>query len=171
MRTIDAIVIHCAYTPPDMDVGVEEITRWHTDPEDQDDGSVLYYGEQYPSRDELPEEVRDRHGNGWSDCGYHWVITRDGRREEGRPVDQPGAHVAGHNDTTVGICLVGGKPEQGSGADCNFTAAQWRELERTVKMFHQQTGSLPVYGHRDYDKRRSCPCFDAKAWAQTLPKD
>lgn len=29
MRRIDWIVIHCAYTPSDMDIGVAEIRRWH----------------------------------------------------------------------------------------------------------------------------------------------
>lgn len=28
-RRIDQIVVHCAATPPDVDVGVEEIREWH----------------------------------------------------------------------------------------------------------------------------------------------
>ena len=28
-RTINMIIIHCAATKPDMDVGVKEITQWH----------------------------------------------------------------------------------------------------------------------------------------------
>lgn len=31
MREINTIIIHCAYTPVSMDVGVEEIRRWHLD--------------------------------------------------------------------------------------------------------------------------------------------
>ena len=27
----DTIVIHCAATKPNMDIGVDEITKWHTD--------------------------------------------------------------------------------------------------------------------------------------------
>jgi N-acetylmuramoyl-L-alanine amidase len=29
MRTLDKIIFHCAFTPPQMDIGVEEIRQWH----------------------------------------------------------------------------------------------------------------------------------------------
>lgn len=78
VRNIDTVVVHCSATPPNMDVGVAEIRRWHVD------------------------------GNGWSDVGYHYVIRRDGTVEEGRPVDRAGAHARGHNRASIGVCLVGG---------------------------------------------------------------
>ena len=31
MREIDTLIVHCSATPPDMDVGVAEIDRWHKD--------------------------------------------------------------------------------------------------------------------------------------------
>ena len=34
---------------------------------------------------------------GWSDIGYHYVVSLDGLVEEGRPVVRQGAHVRGHN--------------------------------------------------------------------------
>jgi N-acetylmuramoyl-L-alanine amidase len=83
MRKITQLIFHCADTPTGMDVGVEEIRRWHTD---------------------LPPR-----GNGWSDIGYHYVIRRDGTLEDGRPDSIMGAHVYGHNSYSIGICLVGGK--------------------------------------------------------------
>jgi hypothetical protein len=83
MRDIDMIVVHCSDTPASMDIGVEEITRWHTDPKP--------------------------HGNGWSDIGYHYVIRRNGDLEPGRPVEKAGAHARGNNKSSIGICLVGGK--------------------------------------------------------------
>lgn len=30
-RTIDSIAVHCAYTPPNMDIGAATIDRWHKD--------------------------------------------------------------------------------------------------------------------------------------------
>ena len=30
-RQIDKIIIHCSATPPNMDIGVEEIRKWHKD--------------------------------------------------------------------------------------------------------------------------------------------
>ena len=81
-RETNNIVIHGAYTPADMDIGVNEMRRWHTDPKP--------------------------HGNGWTDIGYHAVIRRTGRIEIGRAWDQVGAHVVGHNRDSFGIVMVGG---------------------------------------------------------------
>lgn len=78
-----AIIFHCSDTPKEMDIGAEEIRRWHTDPKPK--------------------------GNGWLDIGYHFVIRRNGLIEVGRPVGIDGAHVKGHNIDTIGICMVGGK--------------------------------------------------------------
>lgn len=79
MRDINQIIIHCADTPVGMDIGVEEIRRWHVE------------------------------GNGWSDVGYHWIIRRDGTLEKGRHESVAGAHVRGHNAQSIGVCMVGGK--------------------------------------------------------------
>lgn len=37
-RVIDKIIIHCSATPPNMDIGVEEIRKWHTEKGWQDIG-------------------------------------------------------------------------------------------------------------------------------------
>ena len=29
MRNINTLIVHCAYTPPSMDIGVDEIRKWH----------------------------------------------------------------------------------------------------------------------------------------------
>jgi N-acetyl-anhydromuramyl-L-alanine amidase AmpD len=79
MREINKIIIHMSYTPPSMDIGANEIRRWH---------------------------VED---NEWSDIGYHYVIRRDGTVENGRPLEKSGAHTSGQNHDSIGICLVGGK--------------------------------------------------------------
>lgn len=84
MRQINKIIIHCADTPPSMDIGTAEIRQWHTDP--------------------VPK------GRGWKDIGYHYVIRRNGVIEKGRDDEDIGAHVTGHNTDSIGICMVGGKP-------------------------------------------------------------
>jgi len=134
MRKISAIVLHAAHTPPDMDVGVEEIRRWH---------------------------VEER---GWDDVGYHYVITRVGEIQEGRLLEDVGAHVYGHNDHTIGICLVGGRAPDSDQPDTNFTRLQWRALELLVEQLQQEIGGLEVRGHRDYDDSKACPTFDAHKW-------
>jgi N-acetylmuramoyl-L-alanine amidase len=135
MAIIKKVIIHCADTPADMDVGVDEIRRWH---------------------------VEER---GWSDVGYHWVIRRDGSVEKGRDESVTGAHVRGHNTGSIGICLLGG-----AGGECNFSSAQWSALDTLVTNIlarYRLTGA-DVYGHRDFDKGKQCPTFDAKAWASSL---
>lgn len=132
MRAIGLIIIHAADTPPSMDVGADEIRDWHVN------------------------------GNGWRDIGYHWVIRRDGTVEHGRDEAETGAHVAGHNANSIGICLVGGRAEEG-GDDCNYTAAQWRALERLVTDVSERYPDAEVRGHRDFSSK-ACPCFDAAAW-------
>jgi len=93
----DYIVIHCAATKPSMDVGVDTIRDWHVN------------------------------GNGWRDIGYHLVIRRDGSVEKGRDINDSGAHAAGYNSKSIGLCLVGGMAEDNS-AENNFTAEQWTSL-------------------------------------------
>lgn len=137
MRPIDAIIIHCSYTFADMDTDAAEIKRWH---------------------------VED---NNWHDIGYHYVIRRSGEVEEGRSLERAGAHVAGHNARTIGVCLVGGKaraPHPGT----NFTAAQWESLRNLVATLKAQFPSAEIRGHYEYDRHKTCPTFDVRAWASTL---
>lgn len=78
-RYIDTLIIHCADTPPTMDIGVDEIRKWH---------------------------VED---NGWKDVGYHYIIRRNGIIEIGRDINVIGSHCSGYNTNSIGICLVGGR--------------------------------------------------------------
>lgn len=44
---------------------------------------------------------------GWADIAYHFVIDRAGRVWQGRPLVYQGAHVKGHNEHNLGICMLG----------------------------------------------------------------
>jgi N-acetylmuramoyl-L-alanine amidase len=130
MRTqehIERIVVHCADTPASMDIGVDEIDRWH----------------------------RDR---GWSGCGYHYVIRRDGEIEHGRPESIMGAHVRGYNRNSLGICLVGGK------GGFNYTRAQMKALEELVGRLRQKYTQATVEGHCDLDTGKTCPNFNVSEY-------
>jgi len=138
MRKIDTIVVHCAYTKPSMDIGVKEITKWHTDPKPK--------------------------GNGWSAIGYHYVIRRDGTVEDGRPNQQIGAHAKGNNRHSLGICLVGGMTQDGKTHEFNFTKKQMTVLVSLIDTL-MLTYGVPqrrVVGHRDLAPGRACPCFDVQ---------
>ena len=44
---------------------------------------------------------------GWDGIGYHKVINRSGKIENGRPEYWIGAHVRGKNNISLGVCLIG----------------------------------------------------------------
>lgn len=129
MREINLIVVHCADTPSTMDVGVKEIREWH---------------------------VKD---NGWDDIGYHFVIRRSGTIEDGRPILVPGAHVAGHNKNSIGICLVGGK----SGKPL-FTKEQFVALKMMLINLKQIFAHAEIKGHYELDDKKTCPNFNVQEW-------
>lgn len=136
MRPIDKIIIHCSDTPPAMDIGADEIRRWHTDPQPK--------------------------GNGWSDIGYHYVIRRGGDVEPGRPELVSGAHTRGHNKSSIGVCVVGGRGKDGS-AEVNFTHPQWAALYDLVERLTRKYPDAEVYGHNDFSSK-ACPSFNAQEW-------
>lgn len=78
MRKIDSVVWHMSETPPNMDIGKEEIRKWHVDE------------------------------RGFDDVGYHFIIRKDGAIERGRPIHIAGAHCRGKNRDSIGVCYVGG---------------------------------------------------------------
>ena len=85
MRTIRKIIVHCS------------LSSW---------GNAAVIDEWHKER-------------GWKGIGYHYVILNgnlspdifsveyNGIVEEGRPIEQSGAHVKGMNLDTIGICLIG----------------------------------------------------------------
>lgn len=99
---------------------------------------------------------------GWRKIGYHFVINRDGKVEEGRAKDEVGAHVKGKNKNSLGICLIGGIDDKGN-AESNYTKEQWKALEKLVDYLLDEFGDIEVSGHNEY-AAKACPCFNVKEW-------
>lgn len=138
MRPIEFLVMHCSATPPAVNWHARDIRRVHIEEK------------------------------GYSDIGYHFVITRAGAVEPGRAIDKVGSHVRGWNARTIGICLVGGINERGRPQD-NYTPAQWKAAERLVRDLSARFPAAKIIGHRDFPRvAKACPCYDAIAWAQKL---
>lgn len=58
--------------------------------------------------DTAPATIRMLHlKRGFSDVGYHYLITSDGKVHAGRPESRIGAHVKGYNAESIGVALVG----------------------------------------------------------------
>jgi N-acetylmuramoyl-L-alanine amidase len=105
---------------------------------------------------------------GWQKVGYHFIIEVGGRVVVGRQLEEIGAHVAGSNAFSIGICMIG--------TDA-FSAAQWESLKALVESLTARFRAAIVVGHRDFspDKDgdgviepwewlKTCPGFDVKAW-------
>jgi|TARA_R110000787_G_scaffold168199_1_gene281078 N-acetyl-anhydromuramyl-L-alanine amidase AmpD len=130
----DYIVIHCAATKASMDIGTNEITDWHVN------------------------------GNGWRDIGYHKVIRRNGVIENGRDLRDSGAHAAGYNHKSVGVCLVGGMADDNS-AENNFTDQQWTALVALIKELKTEYPDADIIGHNEISQKE-CPSFNVQEWKE-----
>lgn len=125
MRDIKLVVLHCSDSDNVAHDNVKTIKKWH---------------------------VEER---GWSDIGYHFVITRDGQVYPGRPLDKQGAHAKGHNKYSIGICLTGKN---------SFTDMQFCSLYELInRLFIQYDLELKdIVLHNELDKNKTCPNFTMK---------
>lgn len=126
---------------------------------------VIHCSATKPGMDIGADEIRQWHKDkGWEDIGYHYVIRRNGTLEDGRDLNSVGAHVAGFNSRSVGICLVGGVGDLGH-SENNFTKEQLQTLRDIVKRLLMVWPNAIVQGHRDFPNvAKDCPCFDVKEW-------
>src|SRR6056300_301886 len=123
---------------------------------------VIHCAATKPSMDVPIERVRKWHlDRGWSDIGYHYYITRDGKIHNGRDLSIVGAHVSGYNKNSIGICYEGGINEKGDPED-NRTDEQKKSLLKVVKILKFVFKNAVVQGHRDFPNvKKACPSFDA----------
>ncbi len=116
-----------------------------------------------PSQNVGVREIRQWHKErGFLDIGYHFVIRRDGTLENGRDVSVVGAHVAGQNHDSVGICLVGGVNDKMQ-PEANFTPAQMHTLKEVLAGLQKEFPLAVIKGHHDF-AAKACPSFDVKRW-------
>lgn len=89
---------------------------------------------------------------GWADIAYHFVIDRAGRVWQGRPLVYQGAHVKGHNEHNLGICLLGNFDMQ------RPSAAQCASLDTFVQFIRNvyQVPTDRIFTHGELGTT-SCP--------------
>ena len=102
-------------------------------------------------------EIHAMHlGFGWHGIGYHRVINRDGIVETARPDYWQGAHVYGHNEISLGVCLIGRNA---------FTDAQFDALEGVLREWQAEYSTATICGHRDFSYTdKTCPNFNVAHW-------
>lgn len=108
---------------------------------------------------------------GFFEIGYHKVIGRDGLIENGRPLDRQGAHAAGYNHLSVGVCLIGGVSERDIAIpENNFTPEQFESLRAVLSELKGKFPGARICGHRDLPKvAKACPSFDIGEWLESNP--
>ena len=93
---------------------------------------------------------------GWDGIGYHKIINRSGKIENGRPEYWVGAHVKGKNNISLGVCLIGRH---------KFTIKQFISLEKVLRKWKFLYPNAKVVGHRDTGNTdKTCPNFDVETW-------
>ena len=97
-------------------------------------------------------------GFGWEGVGYHKIIKRSGKIENGRPEFWIGAHVKGKNEISLGVCLIGRD---------KFTKRQFSSLEKILKGWRAKYPNAKIVGHKDTgNTKKTCPNFDVISWSQ-----
>lgn len=91
---------------------------------------------------------------GWCDIGYHYLVSRDGRVWQGRPVAKLGTHAGGANTGNVGVAVIG------SHDTTPVTDVQVTAIADLIAAVARATGikitRTTIKGHREY-KDTSCP--------------
>ena len=134
LANINKVVVHCAYTPPQMDIGVDTIRVWHYARGMTD---VAYH------------YVIRRNGD-----------IEKGREL----TEVPAANGAGNNTNTIAICYVGGMSADKKRSEDNRTNAQKEALFELKLLISQILGrQVEWVGHRDLPGvKKDCPGFDVK---------
>lgn len=132
--------------------------------------TVIHCSATPPDMDIGAKEIDRWHRQrGFLNCGYHYVICRDGLMELGRDVRKNGAHAYGYNTDSIGICMVGGvtqddieKPED------NFTVAQYLTLKNITLIIHGAYPNSTFCGHNHLSAAKACPSFHWKKFLEHL---
>lgn len=146
-RKIHWVVVHCSDSDIPTHDNIDTVRQWHTLPKmPLEIAKKIHEGL-------LPKTEAHKYGNGWTDIGYHYFISKDGAVHTGRSEDTIGSHVRGHNSGSLGICLSGRN---------EFTKEQFVALEALLKdiCLRHELFKQDILGHRDLDPHKACPNFD-----------
>lgn len=113
---------------------------------------------------------------GWESIGYHYVILNGYRSEgkfsindaglveTGRPLHFVGSHTYGENKDSIGICLIGERL---------FHFKQFIALKQLLDalLASYNLNIQSIYGHYDFNKRKTCPNFDVDTFVREFYND
>ncbi|SMF55855.1 Peptidoglycan-binding (PGRP) domain of peptidoglycan hydrolases-containing protein [Alteromonadaceae bacterium Bs31] len=122
-RKVSVIFLHCSASDNTKHDDVAVMKKWHVD------------------------------GNGWSDVGYHFFITKAGDIQAGRGLEKIPSAQKGYNKGSIAICCHGLKKEK-------FTDKQMASVKKLCKAIcDSYTDKIRIRGHREVSSK-SCPVYD-----------
>lgn len=126
---------------------------------------VVHYTATPPNMNPSVSEIDRWHKQAGSrGFGYHWYIDRNAKLWEGRPEEQVGAGVRGHNQNTIHVCWAGGIEKDPNVGVWNPTPDQERELVRLLKNIKQRYPKARVVGHRNLGPSQCPGRDDVEQW-------
>jgi len=106
------------------------------------------------------DEIKRWHiEKGWKNIGYHYVIHPSGHVMSGRPLDEVGAHVIGHNYGKLAILMIELSKIDRIGKFSDFFSVRQKESVRRLCGLHQ---IKIISGHNNYAPKL-CPGFNVRA--------
>lgn len=97
------------------------------------------------------EDIHNWHlNNGWAGIGYNFLVRKDGKIYEGRPIDYVPAHATGFNTCSIGICFEGNFEVE------TMSEAQKQAGKELVAYIKEKYNISLVQKHKDVNST-SCP--------------
>ncbi|WP_027625598.1 peptidoglycan recognition protein family protein [Clostridium lundense] len=97
------------------------------------------------------EDIHNWHlNNGWSGCGYHYLVRKNGVIYKGRGEKALDAHCINYNAISIGICVEG---------SYNFETMpdiQYNALIELIRCICNKYNITEIYGHRELNAT-DCP--------------
>lgn len=143
ITSVDYIVVHCAATRPSMDIGADEIRRWHRQQGWLDIGYHFVIRRDGTLETGRPETQRGAHARGFNHKSLGICL--------------------------VGGVAEDGKTPEANFTEEQLEVLATLTIELQYLHENQETGALPeVLGHRDLPNvSKACPSFDVRHWNET----
>lgn len=137
---IEYLVVHCSYTPADMDVTAKDINRWH-----RQQGWLKIGYHFVIRRNGTVEKGRalsevGAHVQGYNEKSIGICLIGGAKKVDGKLVDET-----------------------------NFTTEQMIALQGLLLKLKETFTAAEICGHNNLTPKKTCPTFDVKAWVASLP--
>ena len=137
---------------------------------------VVHWTESFKNQNLTAEDIHEWHlDKGYSGIGYHYIITRSGILQRGRPLNLIGDHANeyNHNQYSIGIAFVGGyncsigtkNPDRFLSSE-SFTQSQWTTFDMFCEAFYTVLPAGQAWGHNDISNLNTDPGFDVPSYVK-----